>query len=143
MGQIQAGDQVIVELASVIGIQADGKGQVGIQSRVIKPDSPPLQSTVGGLASGQHQTDDQFVVEGKQICFAVPLNLSAQLRDGLLCACDNFRMQLAQTAVDLQGIMVAQCMKTHQFVSSAEAAKALCEGVGARHARRLIDDEAR
>ena len=34
-------------------------------------------------------------------------------------------------------------MKTHQFVSSAEAAKALGEGVGARHARRLIDDEAR
>ena len=142
MGQVQAGDEVVVQLAVVVGIQANGQREIRLQVFGVKANTPAQQPTVGGLAAGQHQADDEFIVEREQVGFAVSSHMTTQLRERLLGARDDFRVQLAQSAVDLQRPVVVHGVKPHHLVGSAEASKALNVGVGPWHVWGLINDEA-
>jgi len=61
----------------------------------------------------------------------------------VLGAADDFRVQLAQTAVDFQKLGAARAVVAHQLISPGQAAKALDVGGGTGQCRGLIDDEAR
>ncbi len=100
--QVQPGQQVVVQLLGVGGIQPDGDGDVRVELRRVKPYAPALVAVGGGLAAGQHQADDQFVVEGQQIGLGVAGDVAAQFGNGVLGAADDFRVELAQAAVEFQ-----------------------------------------
>ena len=94
IGQVEPGQQVVVQLLGVGGVQPDGDGDVWVNPLRIKPYSPALVAIGGGLAPCQYQADDQFIVEGEQISLRVSSNPAAQFGDGLLSAADYFRVQL-------------------------------------------------
>lgn len=141
IGQVQPGQQVVVQLLGVGGIEPDGDGDVRIELRRVKPDAPALVAIGRRLAAGQHQADDQLVVQRQQIGLGVAGDVAAQFGDGVLGAGDDFRVQLAQAAVDFQKLGAARAVIAHQLVSPGQAAKALDVGGRTGQRRGLVDDE--
>ena len=77
--QVQAGQQVIVQFARVLRVKPHRHGDVRVEAFGVKPDAPAVLAVGQGLAARQHQADDQLVVEGEQIGFAVAAYIAAQL----------------------------------------------------------------
>ena len=82
------------ELVGVVRIQPNRDREVGVEAFGVKPDAPALLAVGQGLAAGQHQADDQLVVEGQQIGLTVSAHAATQLGYGLFGAADDLGMQL-------------------------------------------------
>ena len=143
IGQVQPGQQVVVHLLGIGGVQPDGDGDVWIKLGRVKSDAPALMAVGCRLAAGQHQADDQLVVEGQQIGLGVAGDVAAQFGDGVLGAADDFWVQLAQAAVHFQKLGAARAVVSHQLVGSGQAAKALDLSGRTGQRRGLVNDETR
>ncbi|KRH79070.1 hypothetical protein FERRO_01310 [Ferrovum sp. JA12] len=147
LGQVEPGQQVVVELLGVGGIEPDGHRDVGVagikEPRRIESDAPAQMARWGGLAAGQHQADDQLVVEGQEIGLGITPDVAAQLGNGVLGAGDDFWVELAQAAVDFQVLGAARWAVANQLVGADEAAKARGVQTGRGAVGHLVDDETR
>ncbi|WP_146193271.1 hypothetical protein [Salibaculum griseiflavum] len=111
-GQIEPGQQVVIELGRIHRVRPHSQRDISLIAHRIKTNAPQQPPLPRRLAARQNQTDDQFVVTVQKFRLRVALHMTAHIIDRRSGALNDFRAQGTQARVEHDAVAIAVCAIT-------------------------------